>query len=64
MKTETAVKFFKNKSALARALGIAQSSIYDWGKIVPFPRQQQIESLTNGKLKAMTWDQFIEARKS
>lgn len=56
MKTTEAIKFFGSKAALAEALGIKQQSINDWSDTVPFIRQQQIEKLTGGKLKAMSLD--------
>lgn len=52
MRTEDAIKHFGNPSDLARALGIKQSSIYDWGEFVPRQRQYELERLTNGALKA------------
>ena len=52
MKTKTAISYFKTPTKLARALGIKQSSIYDWGEFAPPLRQLQIEILTNGALKA------------
>ena len=53
MKTSEAKAFYDgNVSALARALGIDQSSVYSWGEHVPALRQLQLEQITGGKLKA------------
>jgi DNA-binding transcriptional regulator YdaS (Cro superfamily) len=53
MKTSEAIAHYSgNKSALARALGIDQSSVYDWGEFPPPARQLQLERITDGGLKA------------
>ena len=59
MKTETAVQFFKTKTALAAALSVKKQAVSQWGDIVPFKRQLQIEKLTNGKLKAMSLEEAL-----
>ena len=49
-----ALGHFRTQRALAEALGLAQSSVAEWctaGKI-PLIRQQQLELLTKGELKA------------
>lgn len=63
MKKQDAIDFFGSITKLADAIGCAQSSIYDWSDVVPFPRQHQLESITGGKLKAMTWQQFARSRR-
>lgn len=63
MKTQNAIKFFGGKPQLAKALGVQLSSLYDWKDVVPFARQQQIEEITGGKLKAMTWAEFLASKK-
>jgi len=63
MKTKDAIKHFGGKPQIAEALGIQLASIYDWGDIVPFTRQQQIEEITKGKLKAMSASEFLSSRK-
>lgn len=52
-RSEAIAHYGGNASALARALGIDQSSIYSWkdGEI-PIGRQYQLELLTKGALKA------------
>ena len=52
MKKKLAVKYFKGKSNLAKALGISPSSVSQWPDDVPELRAYQIERLTNGVLKA------------
>lgn len=52
MKTESAVKYFGTKAAVADALGIKKSAVSQWGKNVPKGRAYQIEVMTGGKLKA------------
>jgi DNA-binding transcriptional regulator YdaS (Cro superfamily) len=51
MRKDEAVSFYGSQAALARALGIAQPSVADWGEYPPDRRQLQIERLT-GTLKA------------
>lgn len=52
MTKQEALAFYEgNQSALARALGIDQSTVNQW-KRVPLHRQLQLEALTGGKLKA------------
>jgi hypothetical protein len=53
MKTSEALAYYhKNKSALARALGLDPSTIHDWKEFPPDVRQLQLERITNGDLKA------------
>jgi transcriptional repressor of cell division inhibition gene dicB len=52
VRTQAAVDHFGNQAALARALGIKQQSVQDWGEDVPPLRQLQIEKITDGALKA------------
>lgn len=52
MKKADAVKYFKNASRLARALGISRVAVSKWGKEVPPLRAFELERLTNGELKA------------
>ena len=59
MKTETAIEYFKTKTALANALGIKKQAISEWREIVPFKRQLQLEQITNGELKAMSLDEAL-----
>ena len=52
MRTQEAVDHFGSQAALAKALGIKQQSVADWGDEVPPLRQLQIEKITNGELRA------------
>jgi DNA-binding transcriptional regulator YdaS (Cro superfamily) len=47
-----ALKFFGGAKATAKALGINRSAVNQWKQRVPLLRQQQIERLSNGLLKA------------
>lgn len=59
MKTEQAIKFFGSEAALAAKLkdnkrgliGITASAVHQWGEYPPRSRQEEIEALTEGKLK-------------
>lgn len=46
---------FKGLSALARALGLTKSATYQWTAI-PYARQEEIEYITHGALKARIED--------
>lgn len=52
MTKDEAVEHFGTQEALAKALGITQGSVSLWGDSVPWPRQLQIERITEGKLTA------------
>lgn len=53
MTKSEALEFYgSNVSALARALGMDQSTFYSWGEFPPGGRQLQLERITGGKLKA------------
>jgi hypothetical protein len=58
MKKTDAIKHFGKAASLARALGVERQAISNWRDVVPFHRQQQLESITGGALKAMTWQEF------
>ncbi|RCS70150.1 Cro/CI family transcriptional regulator [Vibrio casei] len=46
------IAHFGGKSKTAKALGIAPSSITQWGEIIPESRAYQIEHITGGALSA------------
>lgn len=52
MRTAEVLALYKTQTAVAKALGIAQSSVAIWGKFPPDRRQIQLEHLTGGTLKA------------
>lgn len=47
-----AVTHFKTQQGVADALGIAQSTVAEWGIYPPPLRQLQLQQVTKGKLKA------------
>lgn len=52
MTKNQALRHFGSQAALAEALGIRAQSIQQWGDRPPWVRQQQLEEVTGGKLKA------------
>ena len=52
MKTSDVKQHFGSQYAIAKALGIKQPSVANWGDYPPELRQLQIEAVTGGKLKA------------
>jgi hypothetical protein len=51
MNKSEAIKYFGGVTALARALHVNRTVIYQW-RSIPLMRQQQIEILTHGVLHA------------
>lgn len=52
MKTQDAISHFGTQTALAKALGITQPTVAEWGEYPPPLRQLQIQQVTVGKLQA------------
>ncbi len=54
MNPRTLEEHFGSKAAIAKALGVALPSVYDWFKTgeIPQGRQYQIELATGGDLRA------------
>lgn len=52
MKTSAVIDHYKTQKAVARALGIEQPSVCNWGEYPPPLRQIQLERLTGGMLRA------------
>lgn len=52
MKKADAINHYGSPTLLAKALGITLQAIGQWGEEVPLLRQFQLESLTDGQLKA------------
>ncbi len=52
MTKDEAINRFGSQVALAKALGMSQSTISTWGEYPPPLRQLQIEKITGSKLKA------------
>lgn len=51
MRTKVAIKYFKTRSGVARALGISRAAVSKWGPVVPEGSAYKLESLTSGALK-------------
>lgn len=54
MKLADAICYFGSKSGIASALGLARSSVTDWGDEIPWLRQCEIQVVTGGELMADT----------
>lgn len=52
MKTVHVIEHFGSQVAVARAVGVNQAAVAQWGEAPPPLRQLQIEVLTGGALKA------------
>lgn len=52
MRTDQVIEHFGSQAAVARALGIRQPSVCEWGETPPPLRQLQIERITAGALRA------------
>ena len=54
MTPQSAIEFFGTQTRLAKALGLAQSTVAEWFQLghIPEARQYQIELATHGKLRA------------
>lgn len=52
MKKSDVLDHFGGPTATAKALGLSQPTVTNWGDVVPPLRQLQVESLTGGVLKA------------
>lgn len=50
MKTADVVKKYGSKAAVARALGITQNAVVQWGEEVPAFRQYQLKELAEKEL--------------
>lgn len=52
MNMTDAVRHYKTKTKLAKALGISPGAVSMWGEEIPYGRQCEIQVLTKGRLKA------------
>lgn len=52
MTKQQAIEFFGSQAAVAKALGIKQPSVAEWGLYPPEDRQLELHRLTGGKLAA------------
>jgi DNA-binding transcriptional regulator YdaS (Cro superfamily) len=53
MKKADVLQYFGTESKVAKALGIKQPSVNEWGENIPQLRAYQLERITNGKLKVI-----------
>ena len=53
MRTEDAVEVFRTKEALAKAIGISPSAVYQWGDTVPPSRRESIRLAMRAKADDM-----------
>jgi DNA-binding transcriptional regulator YdaS (Cro superfamily) len=51
MKKTDAIAHFDSKSKLAKVLGIAHSSVSQWGEIIPEKQALRLDRITNGELE-------------
>ena len=52
MTTQQAIAYYGSQTRLADALGIAQSTVAEWGEYPPGLRQIQLERITRARLRA------------
>lgn len=53
MRTQEAVEIFGSQKALAAAIGISPSAVYQWGDTVPMSRRQSIRLAMRAKAEEM-----------
>lgn len=54
MLTKDAIKFYRTKYKIAKALGVSRQYVYQWGDVVPFRCASKIERLSKGVVKVQT----------
>lgn len=52
MRTDQAITFFGNKSALSRAIGYSRQAVYHWGEYPPLNAQLRIQLASDNLLMA------------
>lgn len=63
MRTQDAVGIFRTKEALAKAIGISPSAVYQWGDTVPPSRCESIRLAMRAKAEDMERE-AMELRKA
>lgn len=53
MRTDDAVDIFGTKDALAKAIGISPSAVYQWGDDVPLSRRQSVRLAMRARAEEM-----------
>ena len=53
MRTDDAVDIFGTKDALAKAIGISPSAVYQWGDEVPMSRRQSVRLAMRARAEEM-----------
>lgn len=56
MRTEDAIEVFGTQRALAEAIGISPSAVYQWGDVVPMSRRQSVRMAMQMKAEQMERD--------
>ena len=51
-----AIKHYKSKTRIARALGIGKAAVSKWGEVVPRGWAAELHVLTKGRLKFDQWE--------
>jgi hypothetical protein len=51
MRTDDAVAYYGNRSAIAKVLGISRASVHSWGDLVPPLRAAALQEKSGGSLK-------------
>lgn len=51
MRTKAVIKYYKNRAAIALALGISRAAVSKWGLVVPEGSAYKLESITGGALR-------------
>ena len=47
MRVEEVLEYFDTKQHIARAIGISESAVYQWGELVPMSRRQSVRMAMN-----------------
>lgn len=50
MKTSDAIRYFGNRTRIAKTLRISRAAVSQWGDLVPLPSAARLEKLTFGAL--------------
>lgn len=51
MRVDEAVEFFGSQKALAEAIGISPSAVYQWGEQIPMSRRKSVRLAMQGRAR-------------